>query len=275
MAGRLTLVAGSGTLVPYVIGAAQAAGYEVQVLAVKPREDLRDIKVKPLDLRNPLGVIATVRSFRTTHIAMAGGIVISDAVREGLQKFAGGGKGTHAAQGDAALAGLGGVLKTLTGAQLVGVHELAPDLLTPEGHLAGPAPNQDVATAARFALDTARAIGQLDIGQAAVVSGRRVLAVEDIGGTDALLARIGAFRTAGLAGDGRLPLVLAKAVKPQQPLFADLPATGPATLINMASAGVQVLALDAGRTLMLERPAMLAEAERLGITILALPRGHG
>ncbi|HET8725945.1 MAG TPA: UDP-2,3-diacylglucosamine diphosphatase LpxI, partial [Alphaproteobacteria bacterium] len=107
-------------------------------------------------------------------------------------------------------------------------------------------------------------------GQAAVVSGRRVVAVEDVGGTDELLARVGRYRDAGLVGDGSSPLVLAKASKPQQPAFVDLPAIGPRTVENAATAGVRLIVIEAGRALLLERAALFAAAEAQAVGLYAL-----
>jgi len=266
--GRLTIFAGTGDLVPHAIDAALAAGYKVQVMALTPRPDITAVKVIVADVANPLGIIWSLKVFRTSHILMVGAIHLPDKAREGLIRFANGNnpvKTTSSAPvGDATLAALGTVLKKMTGADLIGVHELSPDLLAPEGHIAGP---DLVIEDAVFALETARAIGRLDIGQAAVVSGRRVIAVEDIGGTDDLIARVGTLRRSGLAGDGAARLTLAKAMKPQQPGFADLPAIGPTTVENCAAAGITTIVVEAGRSLLLMRADLLAAADKHGITI--------
>jgi DUF1009 family protein len=269
-AGRLSIFAGAGDLVPHTIAAALAAGYKVQVLALVPRPDITTVKVVDAKLDNPLGIIWSLKVFRTTKIVMAGGIDLSDSAREGLIRFANGSAEKSESEpavpvGDAALSALANVLKKMTGADLVGVHELAPELLSPEGAIAGPVLS-DLDTAA-FALKTARAIGALDIGQAAVVSGRRIIAVEDIGGTDALIKRVGELRQAGLAGDGSSALILAKAMKPQQPGFVDLPAFGSMTVENCAKAGIAAIVVEAGRSLLLQRADLVAAAEHLNISV--------
>jgi DUF1009 family protein len=277
-AGRLSLFAGAGALVSHVVDAAIKAGYKVQVLALTPRDDVLPAKVVSADLGNPMGIIWSLNMFRTTHIAMAGGIHLSDRTREGLIRFANGNAPandvmTETPVGDAALAALGKVLKKMTGADLVGVHELSPDLLSPSGHIAGPM--LELEGSAQFALETAKAIGALDIGQAAVVSGRRVIAVEDIGGTDALIARVAALRAEGLVGDGIAPLILAKAMKPQQPGFVDLPAIGPRTVERCAEAGIAAIVVEAGRGLLLQRDELVEAASRHGIAVLGLSLGNG
>jgi UDP-2,3-diacylglucosamine hydrolase len=279
-AGRLSIFAGSGALVPHAVEAALAAGYKVQVLALSPRPDIESVKVIPADIGNPLGIIWSLKIFRTTHIVMAGGIHLPDKAREGLIKFANSNSdkppsASAAPVGDATLSALGSVLKKMTGADLIGVHELAPDLLAPQGNIAGPALSEEARPSARFALRTARAIGALDIGQAAVVSGLRVIAVEDIGGTDALIARVGALKSQGLAGDGGVPLILAKAIKPQQPGFVDLPAIGPQTVENCAAAGISAIVVEAESSLLLQRPLIEAAAATHTISVIGLPLADG
>lgn len=270
----MSIFAGTGALAPYAVHAALHAGYKVQVLTLEPRNDIGTVKVITADVGNPLAIIWSLKIFRTTHILMAGGIHLSDKTREGLIRFANkdapAAPASSAPVGDATLAALGSVLKKMTGADLVGIHEIAPELLAPEGVIAGPALGADELGHAHFALQMARAIGALDIGQAAIASGRRVLAVEDIGGTDALIARAGALRQQGIAGDGAARLILAKAVKPQQPSYADLPAIGPQTVINCAAAGIAVIAVDAGHSLLLQRSELVEAANRLGVSIVGL-----
>ncbi|WP_375450957.1 UDP-2,3-diacylglucosamine diphosphatase LpxI domain-containing protein [uncultured Devosia sp.] len=271
--GRLSIFAGTGALAPLAVQAALAAGYKVQVLSLTPREDVTDVKVIAADVANPLAIIWALKVFRTTHIVMAGAIHLPDKAREGLIRFANKdvpSSGNAAPVGDATLAALGSVLKKMSGADLVGIHEIAPDLLAPETTIAGPDLVDADLAFARFALRTARAIGALDIGQAAVVSGHRIIAVEDIGGTDALIARIGELKRQGLAGDGAARLILAKAIKPQQPSFADLPAIGPQTVINCTTAGITAIAVEAGRSLLLQRAELLDTANRLGISVVGL-----
>ena len=277
---RLSIFAGAGDLVPHVVQAGLDAGFKVQVLALTPRPDLTSTKVVETKLDNPLGIIWSLKIFRTTHIAMAGGIHLPDKAREGLIRFANGNNASAAAStaepvGDAELAAISSVLKKMTGADLIGVHELAPDLLAPEGCIAGPALADADIAAVTYTLSIARSVGRLDIGQAAVAAGRRVIAVEDIGGTDALISRVGELRRIGLTGDGATPLVLAKAMKPQQPAFADLPAIGPATVENCAAAGISVIAVEAGRSLVLQRRPLEAAAARHGISVVGVTFSDG
>jgi DUF1009 family protein len=139
-------------------------------------------------------------------------------------------------------------------------------LLAPLGWIAGPEPTSEQQAVATFALDKVRAAGALDLCQAVVASGHRLVAAEDIGGTDMLLDRVRAFRDRGLIGTGT-PLLLAKASKPGQPAFFDLPAIGPTTVTKAAAAGIDAIVLEAGRTLLLDRGTLESAAAQHGVAV--------
>jgi len=270
MARRLTILAGTGSLVAHVIEAARRAGDDIQVVALAPQPDRAGVAVVPGDTRDPMSIIKIIRAFRSTHVTLAGGVSLNDRAREGLSEFA---SGKASGAGDAVLSRMAGVVRTMTGAKVIGAHEVARDLLAGPGLLAGPALSDSQSKSARLALAAAREIGRLDLGQAVVVAGARVVAAEDVGGTDELLARVAEHRREGRIGDGAGDLVLGKAAKPQQPLSVDLPAIGPDTVARAAEAGVSVIAIEAGKTLVLERPLVVTAAERHGIAIVGLKHG--
>ena len=169
---------------------------------------------------------------------LAGGVHLSDADRAGLASaFGVAGRLARDVVGDIGIAGMILLYAKANRIKLIGAHEIAPELLAPEGHIAGPALDPALASSARAALTAARAIGAIDLGQAVVLSGDRPIVAEDAGGTDALLARAAALRAAGLAGNSGAPLILAKARKPKQPSFVDLPAIGAQTVAGAAEAG--------------------------------------
>lgn len=271
MAGRLSLIAGSGALVPEVVAAAQRGGLDVQILSLSRRPRTRDTLSVKLD--DPDGVVAAIRTFGATMVAMAGGLQLSDADREGLARFLGAPDG--AALGDGALSLLAGKLTEMTGARVVGVHEIAPELLAPEGLIAGPEPGLALRDIAAFALTLARKSGHIDLGQGVVVSGRRAIATEDIAGTDALLKRVRNYRLFGIVADSGAPLVLAKAAKPGQPHFVDLPAIGPVTIPRARRAGLGAIAVEAGATVLIQREKLIAAANAARLPVLGLVVANG
>jgi hypothetical protein len=151
-----------------------------------------------------------------------------------------------------------------------GAHEVMDDLGLAAGPLGRVTPSADCQADIAQALEVARAIGRLDAGQAAVVCRGLVLALEAAEGTDAMLARVAELPDA-LRGRLGAPVgVLAKAPKPTQETRVDLPTIGPATVQATARAGLAGIVGEAGRLLVLDREAVIALADDLGIFILGV-----
>ncbi len=147
------------------------------------------------------------------------------------------------------------------GVELLPATTYLEHLLAPVGHFAGPAPGKRARLDAAFALRVAKQTSALDIGQSVVVKNGTVLAVEAFEGTDACLRRGGAL--AGPRGGA----TLGKVSKPNQDLRFDVPVIGPRTLEAAAEAGVRTVAVEAGKTLLLEREALEAVAASQRITL--------
>jgi DUF1009 family protein len=151
-----------------------------------------------------------------------------------------------------------------------GAHEVMDDLSLPVGLLGARSPSDDELADATKALDAARAIGRLDIGQAAVVAHGLVLAVEAQEGTDALLTRVAELPAHLKGRPGAGAGVLAKAPKPIQETRVDLPTIGLATVQGVARAGLAGIVGEAGRLLVLDREAVIELADDLGVFILGV-----
>jgi len=151
-----------------------------------------------------------------------------------------------------------------------GAHEVMDDLGVAAGLLGRVAPGPEHAADIAQAMEVARAIGRLDAGQAAVVCRGLVLALEAAEGTDAMLARVAELPEAVRGRPGAALGVLAKAPKPAQETRVDLPTIGPATVEAVARAGLAGIVGEAGGLLVLDRDAVIALADDLGIFILAL-----
>ena len=153
------------------------------------------------------------------------------------------------------------------GMTLKGIAEIAPDLLTPAGTLAGTfASPQRIA--ANRGLDLVRQLGPFDVGQAVVANGSGVLAIEGAEGTNGLIERTASPHNADS------DRVLIKAAKPEQDLRFDLPTIGPETIARCISAGITTIALEAGRSLILARAETLKRASQAGITVVGLAYAH-
>ncbi|RKH93498.1 LpxI family protein [Corallococcus sp. AB038B] len=264
---RIGLIAGNGQLPFLFARAARARGLEVVVAAHRGETDPA--------LEQEVGHFAWVRVgqvgriqkvFRqagVTRAAMAGGIGRVRALTEArldlgavriisrLRSF----------RDDALLRAVAADFES-QGITIIAPTDFLGEVLCPEGHLAGPvlkpAQEKDVALGREVAV----LLGQADVGQTVVVRDGHVLALEAVEGTDETIRR-----GAKLGGPGS---VVVKRCKPEQDLRFDLPAVGPRTLEVMAEVGARVLALEVGRTVLLDAPALFAGATARGITLVGV-----
>lgn len=274
---RVALVAGSGRLPEEVADGLARGGHSPFVIEIDG-EDPRAGRFASQDhVRLPLEalseLIAMLRERGITHLVLAGGVSRRPSPRKMrwnlnllklLVKFA-----VPLARGDDRL--LSAVVGHLeeNGIKIVGAHEIVPDLLAREGTLTRARPLASDWNDIRAALAAARAIGALDIGQAAIAVGGRAIALEGIEGTDGLLLRVKDLRGHGrIAGKRRG--VLVKCAKPGQELRADLPAIGPATVEAAHAAGLAGIAVEAARTFVLDYGETIERADRLGLFIVGL-----
>jgi DUF1009 family protein len=151
-----------------------------------------------------------------------------------------------------------------------GAHEVMRGLTLAEGPLGSHSPGEHHFADIRRALEAARAIGRLDIGQAAVACEGLVLAVEAQEGTDAMLRRVADLPPAIRGTPERPRGVLAKASKPGQELRVDLPTVGPETIRRAAIAGLAGIAGEAGQILVLDRDETRRLADEAGLFVLGV-----
>ncbi len=137
--------------------------------------------------------------------------------------------------------------------------------LAPEGAIAGPRLSRREGEDIRYGLGIAKEISRLDIGQTVIVKGGTVLAVEGFEGTNEAILRGGQL--------GRGGAVMVKVSKPRQDLRFDVPVIGTRTLEIAAEAGVRVIAVEAGLTLVLEREKVAAFAQEKKISLVGVDAG--
>jgi len=156
------------------------------------------------------------------------------------------------------------------GVRVVGVHEIAPQLLAPAGPLGARRPSDQAHADAVWGGALIGALSPFDAGQAAVIANGRVLAIEAAEGTDAMLARIAELRASrrlrlrGRAG------VLVKAPKRDQDMRLDLPAVGVKTIEGAQRAELEGVALATGRVLIADRESFVRAADAAGLFVLGL-----
>jgi DUF1009 family protein len=171
---------------------------------------------------------------------------------------------------DHLLSGIGRILEQ-DGFRMVGIKDVAPDLLMPEGCLTRATPDQNVAADIARGRDVLRALSPFDIGQAAIVIDGHVVGVEDIEGTDGLLARVARLRREGRIRAKAARGVLVKAPKSEQDLRFDLPTIGPRTIEGAAAAQLAGIAIVAGNTIVVEPQTMIEAADAAGLFVTGLP----
>lgn len=150
------------------------------------------------------------------------------------------------------------------GIHLLEQAELVPELLAGRGPMGRTRPTQEQWQQVAFAWPLARAVARLDIGQTLVVKNGSVLAVEAIEGTDAAISRAGALAPGAC---------VVKVARPAQDPRFDLPAVGPETVKALVAARASLLAFEAGRTVVLDREALVGEADRHAITLVGVTDG--
>jgi DUF1009 family protein len=266
---KLGLIAGNGRFPFLVLEAARALGHDVTVIAAKEEAfpELADAAARHqaavhwisigqlgtcVRLLQHAGVSHAVMAGQVKHTRIFGGIVPDLTFLSVLKAL--GSRNTDGL--------IGAVAKVLHehGIELIDSTSLLTPLLARAGQLTRRAPTDDERNDFEFGYRMADAIAGLDIGQTIAVRHQAVVAVEAMEGTDAVIARAGS-----LAGPG---VRIVKVAKPNQDMRFDVPVIGVATIDVMRAAGASALSVDAGRTLVIDGPAVTAAADTAGIAIV-------
>jgi UDP-2,3-diacylglucosamine hydrolase len=157
------------------------------------------------------------------------------------------------------------------GFRLLGAHEVAPEILVPEGALGRVQPSERDRVDIALGLEYLRAAGSFDVGQGVVVADQHVLAVEAAEGTDHMLARVAEMRASGRVPPGSG--VLVKAPKLTQDRRFDLPSIGPRTIEGLAHAGLAGIAVVAGSTIIAEPAKVASVADDRKVFVVGTPAG--
>lgn len=272
----LALICGGGSLPLAVADSVAEKGREVLLFPLHGAADPRDFAERPhhwLYLGQFSKFARIARAAGCRDLVLIGSLVRPSlwqirldihtlmALPEIVRAFRGG--------DDHLLSSIGKLIEA-RGFRLCGAHEVAPDILAPAGALTRARPSADARTDIKLGFEYLRAAGPFDVGQAVVVNGLHVLAVEAVEGTDQMLARVAELRRNGRlrarVGNG----VLVKAPKPGQDQRFDLPTIGPQTVERVASAGLAGIALVAGATVLAEPERLVAAADRAGIFVVGM-----
>jgi UDP-2,3-diacylglucosamine hydrolase len=156
------------------------------------------------------------------------------------------------------------------GLTALSVAQAAPALVAEQGPLGRLMPDSEQRSDIARGFEIVRALGTLDVGQAAVVCDGLALAVEAAEGTDAMLGRIGDLRESLRGTPDKKRGVLVKALKPLQDAKTDMPVVGVATVRNAHAVHLAGIAVEAGKALILDKAAVAAEADQLGLFVTGI-----
>lgn len=264
---KLGLIAGSGKFPLIFASEAKRQGYSVIAVAHRGESDGEIEKIVDQLTWVYVGqlgkIIAVFHRAGVTEAIMAGGIrkvKLFGNFRPDL-------RGTRflakikSREDDALLRGIADELAA-EGIQILESTLCLSHIIPSEGVLTKRAPLQKEWVDIQLGFRVAKEIGRLGIGQTVVVKNRVVLAVEAVEGTDAAIQRGGALAGAGC--------VVVKVSKPHQDLRFDVPAIGLDTVNNLHRVGGNVLAVEAGRTILLEKESLLRQADAYGISVVGV-----
>lgn len=275
---RIALIAGNGALPCQIADGLAASGREFRIVAIKGEAD-RHTQARA-DTQLGWGEIGRLYKFLKKtdcrEVLLIGGVSKRPDFTSILGDF-----GTLKRLPTIIRALAGGDDSLLTkvirlfedeGYRVVGIKDVAPQLLAASGVLGSVQPKPDHWRDLELALKATERLGELDIGQAAVAVGGRVVALEGAEGTDAMLERcadlrqIGRIRARGRAG------VLVKTAKPNQDLRVDLPAVGPKTIDLAVAAGLAGIAVEASGALIAEREETIRKADSANLFLIGIDR---
>jgi UDP-2,3-diacylglucosamine hydrolase len=270
METKLGILAGGGSLPARLIENCRQTGRDYYVIAFKGHTDPGTVEGAPHDWVR-LG--AAGRAVRLLHDNAVEDLVMAGAIRRPtlsalrpdlwtarfFAKY-----GAAALGDDGLLSAVVRILEEEEGFRIVGIDSLLPGTLAEAGVLGAHKPDEQALGDIERGIQVARGIGELDVGQAAVVQQSLVLCVEAVEGTDAMLARVPDVSREGPGG------VLVKVKKPRQERRADLPTVGSSTVEAAAAAGLRGIAIEAGGTLVVEPEKTVQAADAAGLFIVAV-----
>jgi DUF1009 family protein len=281
MNDKLGLIAGNGRFPFLLLDAARAHGLSVVVAAIKeetsPEMDERaaadpNIGVHWLSLGELSKLIDTFHAEGVSRAVMAGQVrhkQIFSSIRPDwrLAKLL---LSLRTRSTDMLLGAIAKVLGD-EGIELISSTAYLEPLLATAGVMTRRAPTEDELRDVDYGIGVARAIAAYDLGQTVVVAAQACVAVEAMEGTDATIARAGALFATLESGESALSrsLTVVKVAKPNQDMRFDVPVVGVPTIRAMQAAGATCLCVEAGRTLLFDRAAMVQAADEYGISILA------
>ncbi|MHB8530056.1 MAG: LpxI family protein [Caulobacteraceae bacterium] len=272
---KLGLVAGDGALPVHLARHCRAKGRGLFVVRLAPSRnpELAEFDGVEVEIGQVGAALKALKAAGCETVCLAGMVARPDFTKikpdaRGIALLPG--AIAAAARGDDALLSFMMLAFERSGFHIEGADEVMAELLLAEGPLGARRPGKAELRDIDRGLAAARAIGALDIGQAAVAGDGLVLALEAQEGTDEMLRRVANLPSQRRGAARERRGVLVKISKPRQDRRVDLPTVGPTTIELAARAGLAGIAGEAGRLLVLEREAVRAGADRLGMFVVGV-----
>lgn len=266
---KLGILAGGGDLPARLVSACRGIARDVFVVGFEGISDASSVESAD-HAWTRLGTVG--RTIELLHAANVEDLVMAGPIkRPSLRAIGLDSRGTRVlarflpgGQGDDRLLSL--IVRELEGEgfRVVGVDDILADLLAPEGPIGRLTPDDDGRADIAAGVVIARALGAVDVGQAVVVQQGVALGVEAVEGTNALIERCGGLRREGPGG------VLVKLSKPGQERRADLPTIGVQTVERARDAGLKGIAVEAGRSLVVDRADVAAAADAAALFVVGI-----
>ncbi|MEM6712559.1 MAG: UDP-2,3-diacylglucosamine diphosphatase LpxI [Pseudomonadota bacterium] len=280
---KLVVLAGGGDLPSQVIRAAANSFNDVLAISIAGEASFTDLPGTVATERVEWGEVGRLMrmldDFSATRLVIVGSISRRPDYRSlkldwGALQLLPRILGAVTSGGDASLLDKVAGLFAERGFELVGAHDVAPELVAIDGQLAGPKVDATLWDDVDKAAEAAWTAGHLDMGQGAVSVNGRLIAMEGAEGTDGMLQRVAQMRAAGRFSSKGRSGALAKCTRPGQDLRLDMPAIGPRTIENAAQAHLSAVAIEAGHVLISEKETTFDLCASKGISVIGLPRAR-
>lgn len=270
MAGALGLVGGAGALPVLMMREARREGWRVIAFALDDPASLQDLAdvVVPCRLGEVGPVLEALTREGIRHVVLAGRVWKDGLFQGGALDEAGRALlGRSPDWSDEGLLRRAASALEAMGIELLDQRRFLAPWLAPSGRIAGPFADARVRGDIERGVAVARQLAEEGIGQTVVVRAGTIVAVEAMEGTDEAVRR-----GLTLAGPGA---VVVKATGPSHDYRFDVPTVGRATLMLCIRGGAAALAVEAGRVLLMDREAVQAEAERVGVSVVGVTGNSG
>jgi DUF1009 family protein len=257
------LIAGRGSLPVALATAVKARGHLLVCLALEGADSaLHHVADHVYDIQfgHLEDAITALRRHRVTRVLVAGGVSRTDLLKEGDALYQRSTGDLRDRRDQTVFVRVAARMREL-GLEVTSPLEFVPDLVVPTGVLTRRAPTGEEWDDVGLGMTVARALAAQDVGQTVVLKRGVILAVEAAEGTDATIRRGGGM-TSGV--------IVVKAARPKQDARFDLPTIGARTVALLTELHAAVLAVEAGKTLLLERPQALATADEAELAIVGV-----